>query len=59
MAGKKCSRCTYRRQMSTLKVKGGSTCCAYCIVTGERRPCPADDNCTVFKRRKKGEKITY
>lgn len=51
MAGKKCRRCYHRRSITSHAGSGKDSCCNYIIDTGKRRPCEADDNCTVFKEK--------
>ena len=34
-------------------------CCDYFLNTGKRRPCPAGENCTVYKRGKRGKKALF
>ena len=34
-------------------------CCDYLLNTGHRRPCPAGENCTVYKKGKRGKKALF
>lgn len=37
--------------------KNGVEMCEYILNTGEPRPCPAGDKCTVYKKKKGAKKI--
>lgn len=54
-----CDNCVYRGTIT-----GTTHYCRYYLVTGERRPCPPGDGCTVkvgreVKRRKKKEETDH
>ena len=49
MAGKKCNSCIYQGYFGSNR-KPSFYCCDYFVITGKRRPCAADDDCSVYKK---------
>lgn len=55
---KRCAKCIYSKRLHTTKTKGSNlrhTYCDYLCMTGERRPCPAEE-CTAYKGKKRKKK---
>ena len=49
----RCSRCHYGFWAAVGEAGKMLWGCQYCLMTGERRPCPSGDQCAVYKPKKR------